>query len=65
MSNTENRIITLAELKNIYYKMDYYNRDSGYMAIDLSNELNFYDSEPSFGGVFITKENILNYISDY
>ena len=56
------RLKRLSELKNILYKMDYYKRESGYIAEDILDNLTFFDSEPSFGGAFVTREDILDFI---
>lgn len=65
ISTEEIKKVTLQDLQNILYKMDKYNRTCGFMAHDLSGTLTFFDIEPSFGGVFITRDNILQYINEY
>ena len=45
--------------------MDYYNRTAGFIAHDLSGKLTFFDAEPSFGGAYVTREDILEYIREY
>jgi len=55
----------LSDLKNILYKMDFYKRESGYIAEDIFGSLTFFDSEPSFGGAFITREDIIHYINTF
>lgn len=57
--------ITLEELQGVLYKMDFYKREQGFIAKDLSGKLNFFDSEPSFGGAFITREDIIKFINEY
>lgn len=57
--------IAVEEWQHILYKMNYYGFDSGWVAHDLSGELAYFVNEPSFGGVYITKEDVLNYISQY
>jgi hypothetical protein len=57
--------VTLEELQNVLYKMNFYKREWGFIANDLSGKLTFFDSEPSFGGAYVTKEDILNYIQEY
>ena len=61
----EPKKVTLDELRNVLYKMDFYNRESGYISSDIFGKLAFFDSEPSFGGAFITREDILHYINTY
>jgi hypothetical protein len=62
---TEEKKVTLKELQNILYKMDFYKRTWGFIAHDLSGDLTFFDVEPSFGGAYITREDILTYINEY
>ncbi len=64
-SITEEKTITLQDLRNVLNKMLFYKRSWGYMAQDISGNLCFFDSEPSFGGAYITKEDILSYIDSY
>jgi hypothetical protein len=54
---------TLNDLKNILYKMDFYKRESGFISHDYFGNIAFFDSEPSYGGAFITREDILRYIN--
>lgn len=67
MSNTspEEKKVTLEELQAVLYKMDFYKRNCGFIANDSSGNLCFFDSEPSFGGAFVTREDILTYINEY
>jgi hypothetical protein len=51
--------LTLSGVKAVLYKMDFYNRNSGYIAYDSFGDLTFFDSEPSFGGSFVTRDMIL------
>ena len=50
--------------KAILNKMDYYKRAFGYMAYDNSGELTFFDSEPSFGGAYVTRDEVVSYFND-
>jgi hypothetical protein len=65
MENIEEKTISLQDLQNVLYKMDFYKRKNGYIAHDLSGRLCFFDSEPSFGGAYVTRQDILNYINQY
>lgn len=56
------RLKTITDLQNILYKMDYYQRESGFIADDILGNLTFFDSEPSSGGAFITRGDILDFI---
>jgi hypothetical protein len=56
------RLKRIYDLQNILYKMDYYQRESGFIAEDILGNLTFFDSEPSFGGAFITRGDILDFI---
>ena len=62
MENAFKKMEESHRLKNILYKMDYYKRESGYIAEDILDNLTFFDSEPSFGGAFVTREDILDFI---
>jgi hypothetical protein len=64
-TTTENKKITVQDLQSVLYKMDFYKRTAGYIAHDLNGTLTFFDSEPSFGGAYVTRENILEYIAEY
>ena len=61
----ETKKVTLKDLQAILYKMDAYKRTAGFIAHDLWGTLTFFDSEPSFGGAFVTREDILQYINEY
>lgn len=61
----ETNKVTLQDLQNVLHKMDYYNRTAGFIAHDLSGKLTFFDAEPSFGGAYVTREDILEYIREY
>lgn len=54
MIDTE-RKITLAELLHVKEIMDFHSRDSGWMSITPAGKVEFFDSEPSFGGAKITR----------
>lgn len=54
-----------ADLEDVLQKMIFYKRTSGYIAHDLSGRLAFFDSEPSFGGVYVTRDEIVGYINDF
>ena len=62
---SENRVITKEELCTVYAVMIHYNRTSGYIAIDISDTLRFYDDEPSFGGLYVTLDELSGYIANY
>ena len=61
----EEKKVTLQDLQNVLNKMDFYKRTWGFIAHDLSGTLTFFDSEPSFGGAYVTREDILQYINEY
>jgi hypothetical protein len=61
----ETNKVTLQDLKDILCKMDFYKRTAGFIAHDLSGKLTFFDAEPSFGGAYVTREDILEYINEY
>ena len=65
MKKEESVKVSLQDWKNILYKMDYYKHDSGYVSKDEWGDLTYFVSEPSFGGVFITREKVLYYIFNY
>jgi hypothetical protein len=62
---TESKQITVEDLQAVLYKMDFYKRTAGYIAHDLKGNLTFFDSNPSFGGAYVTRDNILEYIAGY
>lgn len=57
--------VTLNDLKSVLEKMNRYKRKAGYMVFDLAGKLEFFDSEPSFGGAYVTKSDVLSYIASY
>lgn len=57
--------VSLQDLQNILNTMNQYNRQSGYMAFDNGGKFRFFDSMPSFGGAYVTKEDVEGYIKDY
>lgn len=59
---TQSKKLTLKGVQAVLYKMDFYNRTSGYIAHDSFGDLTFFDSEPSFGGSYVTRDMILYYI---
>lgn len=61
----EENKVSLQDLQNVLYKMDSYKRTWGFIAHDLSGTLTFFDVEPSFGGAYVTREDILQYINEY
>jgi hypothetical protein len=65
LTNKEEKKITLQELKDILNVMNFYNRNRGFMGYDLVGTLRFFDGEPSDGGIYITKEDIKEFINDY
>jgi hypothetical protein len=56
--------ISLPEMYDILYQMMFYNRSSGYIAHDLTGTLCFFDSEPSFGGAYITRAQIIKFVQE-
>jgi hypothetical protein len=65
LTNQSEKIITLQELKDILDVMNFYKRKSGFMGFDLKGTLIFFDGEPSDGGVYITKEYLIECINEY
>jgi hypothetical protein len=61
----ETNKVTLQDFKDILNKMDFYKRPDGFIAHDLSGKLTFFDSEPSFGGAYVTRNDILKYIKEF
>ena len=65
-TTTENsQAVTLNDLKSVLEKMNYYKLKAGYMAFDLSGKLEIFVSEPSFGGAYVTKSDVLSFIASY
>jgi hypothetical protein len=64
ITTTENQV-TLNDLQNVLNKMDFYNRKDGFIANDMFGNLTFFDVEPSFGGAYVTREDILEFINNY
>lgn len=69
MENTNNsneeKKVTLRDLQSVLERMQFYNRNFGFIAYDLSGKIAFFDSEPSFGGVYVTREDIIRYIKEF
>ena len=66
MSNTKK--ITLLDWQNILYKMNFYNKDSGFIDYDLFGNLTFFDNDPYINTIHacpITKEEVLKHIKQY
>lgn len=57
--------VSLQELQGVLNTMNQYNRQSGYMAFDNGGKFRFFDSMPSFGGAYVTKEDVEGYVRDY
>lgn len=49
------RELSIAELRYILDKMNFYRRSSGYIADTPDGRMEFFDSKPSFGGAYVTK----------
>jgi len=62
---SQDRVITKEELCTVYAVMVHHNRNCGYIAIDSSDTLRFYDDEPSFGGLYVTLDELSGYIAKY
>lgn len=57
--------VALKMLQDVLKTMNLHNRENGYIAVDSKNVLKFYDAMPSFGGAFVTKDDIINYIKNF
>lgn len=57
--------VSLEELQSILKTMNQYKRECGFISVEPQGKLKFYDAEPSFGGAFVTKSDIINYINQY
>ena len=57
--------IALKMLQDILQTMNLHNRENGYIAVDSKGVLKFYDAMPSFGGAYVTKQDIISYINNY
>jgi hypothetical protein len=57
--------VTLQELQDVLKTMNLHNRENGYIAVDSKGVLKFYDAMPSFGGAYVTKQDIISYINNY
>lgn len=58
--------ITLMDWQNILYKMNFYNKDSGFVDYDLFGNLTFFDSDPYIDTIHafpINKQQVLEYIN--
>ena len=53
--------VTVFQMVLVNLEMEKYNRQSGYIAF-VGKDLRFFDSEPSFGGAFITKQQVMDFI---
>ncbi len=57
--------VSIDDLKGVLRDMEQYNRKDGYIAHDNSGQLRFFDSDPSFGGAYVTIDDIKGYIKNY
>jgi len=57
--------VALKMLQDVLQTMNLHNRENGYIAVDSKGVLKFYDSMPSFGGAYVTKQDIISYINNY
>ena len=64
----KNHKITLLDWQNILYKMNFYNKDSGFIDYDLFGNLTFFDNDPYINTIHacpITKEEVLKHIKNH
>jgi hypothetical protein len=59
---TEDKL-TVEEVESVLQTMQFYRRLSGYISRNAEGRLLFYDSEPSFGGCYVTIEQIKDIIN--
>lgn len=60
----ESRNPTLQELKDILVKMDFYKKEAGFIAPVWGGVLTFFEEEPTFGGIPITRDEVLKGINE-
>ena len=56
--------IVLAEWEDVLKQMNFHRRESGYVA-KLLRKLTFFDSKPSFGGMYVTKNEVTKIIKQW
>ncbi len=66
MENEVSIPVAKEELQRVLNTMIRYSRHSGYMGKkDAEDPLRFYDSNPDFGGAFVTREDLVGWIEDF
>ena len=66
MTNSkEERKITLKEWQDVLAVMNRYSRDEGWVDNENLDKLTFFDSQPSTGGAYVTREDVQRYIAQY
>jgi len=66
MTNSkEERKITLKEWQDVLAVMNRYSRDYGWVDNENLEKLTFFDSQPSTGGAYVTREDVKKYIAVY
>lgn len=63
--STEQKKITLSEWEDVLRIMNRYNRDAGWVDNENLEKLTFFDSAPSTGGCYVTREDVQEYIKSY
>lgn len=64
-NKTVNKKISLNDWQNVLYKMNFYNKDSGFVDYDLFGNLTFFDSDPYIDNIHafpINKQQVLEYM---
>jgi len=64
-SPKEERKITLKEWQDVLAVMNRYNRDAGWVDNENLDKLTFFDSQPSTGGAYVTRDDVKKYIAVY
>lgn len=57
--------VTLQDLQDVFRTMLIHKRENGFMAFNLKGKLTFFDTEPHYGGVYITRDDVMRYIDEY
>ena len=64
-TSKEERKITLKEWQDVLAVMNRYSRDEGWVDNENLDKLTFFDSQPSTGGAYVTREDVQRYIAQY
>jgi hypothetical protein len=64
-TSREERKITLKEWQDVLAVMNRYTRDDGWVDNENLDKLTFFDSQPSTGGAYVTRDDVKRYIAQY